>query len=67
MVRVINQYILFAGRTLPVVALVKQNGIPHVCVMEAPDRPRLVPLAVAQAAPGRSRPVLVVDNSKQGE
>jgi len=52
------EYILVAGRTLPVVAKVWSNGIECLAVMEAPGRPRLVPVAVAQKAPGRSRPVL---------
>lgn len=56
-------YILHKGRTLFVVARVKTNGIPHVAVMETPDKLTLIPLAQAVEAPGRSVPRLVVDNT----
>lgn len=59
-------YILHHGRTLFVVARVKTNGIPHVAVMETPDKLVLIPVAKAIAAPVRSRPVLIVDNTKHG-
>lgn len=52
-------YVLYAGRTLPVVARVLQNNIPHVCVMVAPKRPKLIPAAQVVEAPERSRPRLV--------
>ena len=49
-------FIMHHGRIMEVVAMVKQNGIPHVAVMIAPDRPLLVPLARATpAAPPQRR------------
>jgi len=58
-------YILHSdGRTLPVVALVKQNNVACVCVMEAPDKPVLIPLTKAVAAPGRTRPRLATINGE---
>jgi hypothetical protein len=58
-----NQWVLYAGRTLEVVALVKQNNVPMVCVMVGPKTPKLIPLAQAVSAPVRSSPRLVVDNT----
>lgn len=55
-------YILHGGRTYPVAALVKQNGIPCV-VIRSDDAVMTIPLAAVVEAPVRTRPVLVVDNT----
>lgn len=55
-------YVLHKGRTLPVVAKVRSNGIACVAVMEAPGKPTLIPLGKVIAAPVRSRPVLIWRN-----
>ena len=57
------QYLLYKGRTLPVVAQCISNGVPCVAVMEAPGKPALIPVAKAVQAPVRSAPRLVVDNA----
>lgn len=61
----LNAWVLHGGRTLPVVAMCKSNGVDSVVVMEAPGRPALIPLAVAVEAPSRSRPVLVCNNGER--
>lgn len=51
------QYILYEGRTYPVKARVRSNGIDCLAIQD--ERAiMLVPLAVAQAAPARSAPRL---------
>lgn len=57
----LGRFILWHGRTLPLVAILKSNGIDCVCVMEN-GRPRLIPAAVAVQAPMRSAPRLVWEN-----
>lgn len=57
-----SKYVLHKGRTLPVVARVRSNGIDCLAVMEAPGRPAIIPVAVAVEAPARSRPRLVWEN-----
>lgn len=56
-------YLLHAGKTEPVRAQCISNGVPCLVIMPEPGHPVLVPLAVAVVAPGRTRPVLVVDNT----
>jgi hypothetical protein len=59
------EYILWRdGRTHAVKARCRANdGVDCVVIEPLPGRPVLVPLAVAQKAPQRSRPRLVVDNT----
>lgn len=57
-------YVLWRGRTLPVVASVCQNNIPHVCVMVAPKIPLLIPEALAELAPARTAPMLVCKDGR---
>ena len=57
-----QQYILHEGRTYPIKARVRSNNI--WCYAIQDERAiMLVPVAVAQKAPMRSKPVLVVDNT----
>jgi hypothetical protein len=58
----LNQYILYHGRTYAVRALVKQNGVPGVAIEISPGKPHIVPLAKVIEAPVRSRPTLVWSN-----
>jgi len=58
-----SQYLLYKGRTLPVVATVRSSGIECLVVMEGPGIPKLVPAFAAVQAPSRSKPRLVVDNT----
>jgi len=51
------EYILWHGKTYAVKAKVRSNGIDCLAIQD--ERAiMLVPVAVAQKAPGRSRPVL---------
>lgn len=52
-----QQYILHNGRTYPVKAKVRSNGVDCLCIQDE-LAVMLVPLAVAVVAPIRSRPVL---------
>ena len=57
-------YVLHKGRTYPVAAKVRSNGVECVAIMIAPGRPVLVPLAKAIQAPARSRPRLATINGE---
>jgi hypothetical protein len=59
------QYILHHGRTYPVAAKVRSNGVECVAIMIAPKKPHLIPLTQAVQAPARSRPVLATINGER--
>ena len=54
----LGRYILWHGRTVPVVALMRSNNVECVAIMDA-GKPVLIPEATCQPAPKRTRPQLV--------
>lgn len=57
-------YILHEGRTYPVKAKVRSNGVDCLCIQD--DRAvMLVPVSRAVEAPSRSRPVLVCSDGER--
>lgn len=54
-------FLMHEGRIVPILAQVRQSGIPAVLV-EVDGHPVLVPLALAVEAPSRTRPTLVWSN-----
>jgi hypothetical protein len=55
-------FLLHKGRTLPVKAKCRSNGIECLVVEEAPGIPALVPLTQAIAAPARTKPHRIWEN-----